>query len=139
MSGRDRKLSARVHLSGQRERKRHSLFCRMLPCFLSGRLSMLIDHTRLIDHGKSSKAQIYPNSVVCSLHTSILRPASPWIVCFALPFELALSNPFFASARLQVGGQADSGHEYLLKQYLLTNKTDKPLLEMCMRPPSFSD
>ena len=34
-------------------------------------------------------------------------------------------------ARLQVGAMADSGHEYLLKQYLLTNKTDTALLEMC--------
>jgi hypothetical protein len=32
---------------------------------------------------------------------------------------------------------ADSGHEYLLKQYLQTGKTDKTLLEMCTprRPP----
>lgn len=34
--------------------------------------------------------------------------------------------------RLTVGGQADSAHEYLLKQYLLTGRTDKTALEMCM-------
>lgn len=33
--------------------------------------------------------------------------------------------------RLSVGAQADSAHEYLLKQYLLTAKTDKTSLEMC--------
>lgn len=37
---------------------------------------------------------------------------------------------------LSVGAQADSAHEYLLKQYLLTAKTDKASLEMCK--PSFS-
>ena len=35
-------------------------------------------------------------------------------------------------AHLSVGAQADSAHEYLLKQYLLTAKTDKTSLEMCM-------
>jgi hypothetical protein len=34
-------------------------------------------------------------------------------------------------AHLSVGAQADSAHEYLLKQYLLTAKTDKASLEMC--------
>jgi hypothetical protein len=34
-----------------------------------------------------------------------------------------------------VGAQADSGHEYLLKHYLLTAQTDKPSLELC----EFSD
>lgn len=32
---------------------------------------------------------------------------------------------------LSVGAQADSAHEYLLKQYLLTARTDKSSLEMC--------
>ncbi len=36
------------------------------------------------------------------------------------------------TAHLSVGAQADSAHEYLLKQYLLTAKTDKANLEMCM-------
>ena len=33
--------------------------------------------------------------------------------------------------QLSVGAQADSAHEYLLKLYLLTGKTDKASLEMC--------
>lgn len=33
---------------------------------------------------------------------------------------------------LSVGAQADSAHEYLLKLYLLTGKTDKASLKMCM-------
>lgn len=36
---------------------------------------------------------------------------------------------------VSVGGRADSAHEYLLKQYLLTAKTDKTSLEMCASPP----
>jgi Glycosyl hydrolase family 47 len=37
----------------------------------------------------------------------------------------------YSLARLSVGAQADSTHEYLLKQYLLTAKTDKVNLELC--------
>lgn len=33
--------------------------------------------------------------------------------------------------KMSVGAAADSAHEYLLKQYLLTGKTDKVNLEMC--------
>jgi hypothetical protein len=37
------------------------------------------------------------------------------------------------SAEVSVGGQADSAHEYLLKQYLLTGNTDRASLEMYLR------
>ena len=33
-----------------------------------------------------------------------------------------------------MGAAADSGHEYLLKQFLLTDKTDMANLEMCTSP-----
>ncbi len=32
---------------------------------------------------------------------------------------------------MSVGAQADSAHEYLLKQYLLSGRTDKDNLKMC--------
>lgn len=35
------------------------------------------------------------------------------------------------TAKMSVGAAADSAHEYLLKQYLLTGKTDKANIEMC--------
>ena len=35
------------------------------------------------------------------------------------------------TGHLSVGAQADSAHEYLLKQYLLTANTDRTSLEMC--------
>jgi hypothetical protein len=35
------------------------------------------------------------------------------------------------SVRLSLGGSADSGHEYTIKQFLLTARTDKRSLEMC--------
>jgi hypothetical protein len=38
---------------------------------------------------------------------------------------------FSSLDHLSVGAQADSAHEYLLKLYLLTGKTDKASLEMC--------
>jgi hypothetical protein len=37
--------------------------------------------------------------------------------------------------RLTVGAQGDSAHEYMLKQYILTGKTDKRLVEMCTQSP----
>jgi len=39
---------------------------------------------------------------------------------------------------LSVGAQADSAHEYLLKQYLMTAKTDKESLEMCTFTDEFA-
>jgi hypothetical protein len=46
-------------------------------------------------------------------------------------------NHFCNLAHLSVGAQADSAHEYLLKQYLLTAKTDRKSLEMCKCCSSF--
>ncbi|KAF7974676.1 hypothetical protein HWV62_11433 [Athelia sp. TMB] len=43
-------------------------------------------------------------------------------------WSLGLGQP--VDTILSVGGNADSAHEYLLKQYLLTAKTDKKSLEM---------
>ncbi|KAJ7097275.1 glycoside hydrolase family 47 protein [Mycena belliarum] len=48
-----------------------------------------------------------------------------------LKWNLTTGDPF--DTHLSVGGQADSAHEYLLKQYLLTAKTDKASLEMYIR------
>lgn len=35
-----------------------------------------------------------------------------------------------------MGGAADSAHEYLLKQHLLTGKHDLAELQMCKRSPT---
>ncbi|KAJ6480867.1 glycoside hydrolase family 47 protein [Mycena sanguinolenta] len=48
-----------------------------------------------------------------------------------IAWNLTSGVPF--DARLSVGARADSAHEYLLKQYLLTAKTDKKSLEMYIR------
>ncbi|KAI0035311.1 glycoside hydrolase [Vararia minispora EC-137] len=50
-----------------------------------------------------------------------------------LPTYFNLDSGLAVDTRLQVGAMADSGHEYILKQYLLTDKTDKTLLEMYLR------
>lgn len=39
----------------------------------------------------------------------------------------------FVAGSLSLGGGADSGHEYLLKYYLLTGQTDQPSLNLCMQ------
>lgn len=51
-------------------------------------------------------------------------------------FNLNTGQP--VDSRLSVGGMADSGHEYLIKQYLMTAKTDKTVLEMCPYPVHIS-
>ncbi|KAJ7918615.1 glycoside hydrolase family 47 protein [Mycena leptocephala] len=50
-----------------------------------------------------------------------------------MPMKWNLTSLTPYDAHLSVGSQADSGHEYLLKQYLLTAKTDKKSLEMYIR------
>ncbi|KAI0316014.1 mannosidase [Amylostereum chailletii] len=50
-----------------------------------------------------------------------------------LPTNWQLNTGQPLDNQLKVGGQADSGHEYLLKQYLQTGKSDKTLLEMYLR------
>ncbi|KAJ7175888.1 glycoside hydrolase family 47 protein [Mycena filopes] len=47
-----------------------------------------------------------------------------------LPTSWNLSSLLPHNSHLSVGAQGDSSHEYLLKQYLLTAKTDKRSLEM---------
>ncbi|KAE9399903.1 glycoside hydrolase family 47 protein [Gymnopus androsaceus JB14] len=47
--------------------------------------------------------------------------------------NLHKTGGMFPYAHLSVGAQADSTHEYLLKQYLLTAKTDKASLIMYLR------
>ncbi|KAF7308236.1 alpha-1,2-Mannosidase [Mycena chlorophos] len=48
-------------------------------------------------------------------------------------WNLTSLQPDNTHIRLSVGGQADSAHEYLLKQYLLSGRTDKKSLEMYIR------
>ncbi|KAF9026548.1 glycoside hydrolase family 47 protein [Hymenopellis radicata] len=50
---------------------------------------------------------------------------------FPIGWNLRTAQP--DDFRLSVGAQADSAHEYLLKQYLLTAKSDKANLEMYIR------
>ncbi|KAG6333529.1 hypothetical protein ID866_5565 [Astraeus odoratus] len=50
---------------------------------------------------------------------------------YPIRWELASGNP--SNRHLSVGGAADSGHEYILKQYLQTALTDKANLEMYIR------
>ncbi|KAJ6620664.1 glycoside hydrolase family 47 protein [Mycena sp. CBHHK59/15] len=48
-----------------------------------------------------------------------------------IKWNLTSGEPY--DSHLSIGAQADSAHEYLLKQYLLTAKTDKTSLEMYIR------
>ncbi|KAJ6592323.1 glycoside hydrolase family 47 protein [Mycena vulgaris] len=57
------------------------------------------------------------------LHKTGGMMPTKWNLTSGVPFD----------AHLSVGAQADSAHEYLLKQYLLTAKTEKASLEMYIR------
>ncbi|KAG6833227.1 hypothetical protein H0H87_009848 [Tephrocybe sp. NHM501043] len=50
-----------------------------------------------------------------------------------LPIQWNLTSAQPYDAHVSVGAQADSAHEYLLKQYLMTAKTDKASLKMYLR------
>ncbi|THU91531.1 glycoside hydrolase family 47 protein [Dendrothele bispora CBS 962.96] len=50
-----------------------------------------------------------------------------------LPIKWNLTTAQPHDVHLSVGAQADSAHEYLLKQFLLTARTDKTSLEMYLR------
>ncbi|KAF5383589.1 hypothetical protein D9615_003579 [Tricholomella constricta] len=50
-----------------------------------------------------------------------------------LPVRWNLTTAQPHDAHLSVGAQADSAHEYLLKQYLMTARTDKASLKMYLR------
>ncbi|KAG9312664.1 glycoside hydrolase family 47 protein [Chiua virens] len=52
-------------------------------------------------------------------------------------WNLRLGAPATSILQLSVGGLADSGHEYTLKQFLLTARTDKRNLEMYLRFTSY--
>ncbi|SJL03943.1 uncharacterized protein ARMOST_07300 [Armillaria ostoyae] len=68
------------------------------------------------------------NTVIKALSSADLRQTGGM---FPIGWNLTTGQPH--GAHLSVGAQADSAHEYLLKQYLLTAKTDKANLEMYIR------
>ncbi|KAJ7763659.1 glycoside hydrolase family 47 protein [Mycena maculata] len=68
------------------------------------------------------------NTVMTALATADLHKTGGMI---PVRWNLTSVTPF--DSYLSTGAQADSTHEYLLKQYLLTAKTDKKSLEMYIR------
>ncbi len=51
---------------------------------------------------------------------------------YALMFNLNNGEP--ANMMYSVGAMADSAYEYLLKQWLMTGRTEPKFLDMCMQP-----
>lgn len=68
------------------------------------------------------------NTVVQALSKANLNQTGGML---PIRWDLKSANP--TNAHLSVGAQADSAHEYLLKLYLLTARTDKTSLEMYIR------
>lgn len=77
---------------------------------------------RLLCNGASPKFQV-------DVVTNFLRRHEEKQGLFALSFSLvsgqAQGNSF------SVGARADSAYEYLLKQWLMTGRTEKKFLDMC--------
>ncbi|KAF4567315.1 hypothetical protein EYR40_006312 [Pleurotus pulmonarius] len=54
---------------------------------------------------------------------------------FPVRWNISSSEPY--DSHMSVGAQADSAHEYLLKQYLLSGRTDRVNLEMYLRTTTY--
>ncbi|KAK7056258.1 hypothetical protein VNI00_002811 [Paramarasmius palmivorus] len=90
--------------------------------------SLQMEYTTLAKLTGKKKWMDRVNTVVQALAKGNLKDTGGM-----LPIGWNLTNAQPNDARLSAGAQADSAHEYLLKQYLLTAKTDKTNLEMYIR------
>ncbi|TFK74962.1 glycoside hydrolase family 47 protein [Pluteus cervinus] len=74
----------------------------------------------------------HANNVMRTLYSADLHETGGM-----LPVIWNLTSGTPVDTHLSVGSQADSTHEYLLKQYLLTGQTDKASLEMYVQATTF--
>ena len=79
-------------------------------------ISNILTHMRQVDHV-----------------TEFLRQHEEKNGLFALAFSLSTGKPH--GNTFSVGARADSAYEYLLKEWLMTGRTEKKFLDMCKSPP----
>ncbi|KAF9269065.1 glycoside hydrolase family 47 protein [Marasmius fiardii PR-910] len=90
--------------------------------------SMQLEYATLAKMTGKTKWSDRVHSVVRTLSTANLRDTGGM---FPVGWNVTNGKP--VDTRLSAGAQADSAHEYLLKLYLLSAKTDKANLEMYIR------
>ncbi|RDB23578.1 Mannosyl-oligosaccharide 1,2-alpha-mannosidase MNS3 [Hypsizygus marmoreus] len=90
--------------------------------------SLQLEYTYLAKLTGNKKYFSRANNLLQILGAANLRNTSGM---FPIAWNLSTGQPH--DTHLSVGAQADSAHEYLLKQYLLTAKTDKASLVMYLR------
>ncbi|KAL0067240.1 hypothetical protein AAF712_005810 [Marasmius tenuissimus] len=90
--------------------------------------SLQLEYATLAKMTGKQKWQDRVNSVV-----RVLSQAKVQHTGGMLPIGLNVTDGQPADTHLSAGAQADSAHEYLLKLYLLSGKTDKVNLEMYLR------
>ncbi|KIK61619.1 glycoside hydrolase family 47 protein [Collybiopsis luxurians FD-317 M1] len=90
--------------------------------------SLQLEYTTLAKFTGKKRWWDRANTVIQALNKANLHRTGGM---FPIRWNLSSAQPF--DAHLSVGAQADSTHEYLLKQYLLTAQTDRANLEMYLR------
>lgn len=70
------------------------------------------------------------NNIFCNADLSKTNGVLP------IAWDITKGSPATHESRVSMGAQADSAHEYLLKQYLLTAKTDRANLELYLHTAS---
>ncbi|KAJ3720975.1 glycoside hydrolase family 47 protein [Lentinula raphanica] len=90
--------------------------------------SLQLEYTTLAKFTGKKRWWDRANTVIKALDRADLHKTGGM---FPIRWNLTSAQPF--DTHLSIGAQADSTHEYLLKQYLLTAKTDKANLIMYLR------
>ncbi|KAF5355355.1 hypothetical protein D9758_006099 [Tetrapyrgos nigripes] len=90
--------------------------------------SLQMEYTMLAKSTGKKRWWDRANTVIRALANADLRYTGGM---FPIKWNLTTAQPH--DVHLSVGAQADSAHEYLLKQFLLTARTDKASLEMYLR------
>ncbi|KAL0955277.1 hypothetical protein HGRIS_004167 [Hohenbuehelia grisea] len=94
--------------------------------------SLQLEYTYLAKHTGKKEYWNRANAVIQALAQANLTRTGGM---FPIRWNLTSGQPL--DYHMSVGAQADSAHEYLLKQHLLTGKTDKKNLEMYLRTTTY--
>jgi hypothetical protein len=69
---------------------------------------------------------------ICSQRCGLLTQAYQLLVCLSFPLDLLGVRTNGITEKVSVGAFADSAYEYMLKQWLLSGRTDTKARDLCM-------
>jgi hypothetical protein len=69
---------------------------------------------------------------ICSQGCGPPTQACQLLVCLSLPLDLPGVRTDGITEKVSVGAYADSAYEYMLKQWLLSGRTDNKARDLCM-------